>query len=105
MNGFIPRLCGRTFERFRSDWTDFDEEIKAILQRATDPRPIALQHSGAAAAGHAGMPQESAGTGIRRGDQLNLSGKARPFARALQPDFAFFQRLAQALEHRPCELG
>ena len=91
-------------ERFRRDRGHADGEIDAVEQRTRHAPAIARDAVRRAVAASAGVAEPPAGTGIHRGDELELRRERGLPRRAGDVDDAGLERFAQRLENAPLPL-
>lgn len=104
MTLFFGKRGRRASENFRGNGVHAHKQIEAIAERAGKPGSIGAEFGFRAGARPMWMPQVTTRAWIAGGDQQNICGEASPFLRALQTNFSFFKRLAQAFQGRPRKL-
>lgn len=87
------------------DGPHFGEEVEAVEQGAGSLACVALDCGRRAVTGAMRVRGVAAGAGIARCNQQDAGWEAGAFLGALNADFVFFERLAQALESGARELG
>lgn len=96
------RLIGQLAER---DGGDFDMDVQAIEQRATDAADVAFDLQRVAFALPLRIAAITARAGVHRGDQHDVGGEGQAAHRTADRHRAVFQWLTQHFQRSPIELG